>query len=257
MGIVPAIGPIHRLPFIRNNVALVEARLRKEEAFLPPAALTLLGKQGSFIWSSQLTIDGGPVPGIGVLPGDTDELFSDLVASLGESGASDQIRGEGHSPSLSLITPSQSIPHIAHLLSPTFWLHFLSNLPDYSIPSSLADVDEPRLAYLPDGGMLDSDFKGLLVSRGDLFLQNHAVVDGILIHLGGGTLTLQENALIQGGLWVCGIQPTDFELGLTEVRIQINGAARIVFDAESAKRALGCLPATRLEWRILFPEMLL
>lgn len=257
MGIVPAAGVIPRLSAVRNNVALVEARLRKEEAFLPPAAVTLLGNQGRFLWSSQLTVDGGLFPGIGVFPGDSNELLSNLIESLAESGVSDQIRGEGPSPSLSPVAPSESTTQMVHLLSPNFWLHFLSNLPDYSIPSSLADENEPRLAYLPDGGTLDSDFKGLLVSRGDLSLQNRAVVDGILVHIGGGTLRLQENALIRGGLWVCGIQPTDSELGFVEIRIEVNGAARIVFDAESAKKAVGCLPATRLEWRILFPEMLL
>ncbi len=251
LGIVPSPVRDFFFPHLRNSVALLEARFRQERAFSLPSPLTLLGHSGSFQWDGEhFSIEGKETFAITLLSTSPSTLFPDLVGSL--SGLQQQsIQGHGVHPSIRVASPQDlSEPMAQHLLNPGFWYHFLVQLPQFT-------DDPPRgIVFLPEGGVFDQPFSGILVAQGDLVLGNGAQIEGLLLHLGQGKLTLREQSQVIGGIWMSNFGTTSGELKSGPLALQISDSSVIRYDQAAIEAALTLLPPTQLGWRILFPETL-
>ena len=111
------------------------------------------------------------------------------------------------------------------------------------------------LYYLPEGGEINTGCRGFLVARGSLTLSGDFTFNGVLLHLGGGDLSIVERAVVTGGVWLSNLDSSGSELESRELTLRIAGTSRIRYDRETINAALRTLPATQLGWRIIFPEM--
>lgn len=250
MGIVPARIRDGSLAKAANDIALVEARFRQEAAFLLPSPLTLFADSGNFSWEGdQFVIDGTDRIGISVVNFSQAGLEQAVVASLATT-QKERIRGANIVPSSQNATDLYATEATYRgLYRSNFWNHFEAQLPKF------ADGPTGGLHFLPSGGVLDEPFAGVLVSRGDLTLRDSARLDGLLLHLGGGRLTLEAGTRIRGGVWMSNLDPSGSALHSYPLALRVGHAVEIIYDAAAVQRALGCFPPTQLGWRILFPEM--
>lgn len=250
LGVVPARIRDPFLPAARNDLALVEARLRQERSFLLPSPLTLLGDAGSFQWEGEsFVIDGTDRFGVSVISFSQPGLWEDLVGSL-TPGQKERIQGQGGTPSMqdATLTYLESGSH-KRLFDGRFWRRFESELPHF--------VDGPGggLAWMDKGGTLDSPFQGVLAARGTLILTEKAQIEGLLLHLGGGELVMEDGAGVVGAVWMSNLDISGALPQSLPLSLNLRGQSRIVYSAAALKQALGSFPPTQLGWRILFPEM--
>jgi hypothetical protein len=249
MGIAPLTLPDTFLASVCNSVTLIEARLLQETAFRLRSALTLAGDSGDFQWAGrQFLLDGGHrEPAVRFLSLGGDGLRPEFLRNLSSAQAG-RIRGEGPEPSLRDSTEDfREDPRHRSLFRPSFWKHFQEQLP---VLSPVAGI-----LHLPDGGNLSGTVSGVVVARGNLVLQGNVQVRGILLHLGGGGVTLRDNARIVGGLWLSNLAVEGETIAGGPLSLQLSGRAMIRYDADAIRLGLRSFPPTQLGWRLLFPEM--
>ncbi|MDA2926097.1 hypothetical protein MYX78_02495 [Acidobacteria bacterium AH-259-G07] len=249
LGIVPNQLRDPFFPEVRNNVALIEARFRQERVFSVPSPLTLFGDSGFFDWQDeQFSVEGGEEFGVSLVSVSQSTLYQNLVDSL-SIAQQERIRGQGAAPSIRDASPAYISERIYQsLFKPDFWNHFLAQLPKF------VDGLTGGIAFLPDGGVLQTSFSGILVARGDLILQDRAEVEGLLLHLGAGSLVLKDEAEIAGGVWMSNLDSTGEVLKSRPLSLRVSGSPAIRYDRAAIRKALTYFPPTQLGWRILFPE---
>ena len=250
MGVVPQQMRDLFFPWITNSVSLIEARFRQERSFFLPSPLTLLASSGSFDFQGDLfMIEGENQYAVSIVSWAKSQLLEDLLGSLSGSQHT-RFRGQGTAPSIrdaSLIYKTHST--YKRLLSSGFWSHFLEQL------SYFADDSDQGIGFLPTGGAIESSFRGVLVARGDVLLRKSARIDGLLLHLGEGTLVLQDQARIVGGVWMSNLDSKGAALKSRSISLHVSGSSEIQYQEELIREALAFLPPTQLGWRILFPEL--
>ena len=241
-----------RNPFLastRNSVTLIESRLLQETAFRLRSALTLAGDSGDFQWAgNRFLLDGGlREPAVRLLSLSGGGLGTEFLRNLSPTQA-DRIRGAGPEPSLLDSTVAyREDPRYRSLFQAAFWKHFQDQLA--ALPSASGIV------HLPEGGILPATASGVVVARGDLVLQGDVQFRGILLHLGGGGVTLKDRALIVGGLWLSNLHSDGSTISSGHLSLRISDLAAIRYDADAIRLGLRSFPPTQLGWRILFPEM--
>lgn len=239
-------------PDRRNDVSMVEAVLRQERVFDLPAPLVLFGDDADFDWqSADFLFDGASHPGVLVISGSAADgdcaLQTGLETSL-DPVTSQNLKGAGLSPSLLSATDMYAnSPMLNSVFSPEFWRHFHEHV------SNFTDTEQPGLFYYPAGGALSGEFQGLLVAAGDFELSN-IEFRGVLIHIGGGRLTLGEGTTVRGGIWMSDTGG-DKELEHGKLELTVTGSVSVTYDPDEIRTAVALLPPTQLGWRILFPEM--
>ncbi|HXK62518.1 MAG TPA: hypothetical protein PLP42_21735, partial [Acidobacteriota bacterium] len=84
---------------------------------------------------------------------------------------------------------------------------------------------------------------------------SRANVRGLLLHLGQGSLTL-EDSTVTGAIWMSNSSPDEKgKLTHSPLRLKVLGPVQVSYDAGAIRDSLALLPPTQLGWRILFPEM--
>jgi len=250
MGVVPCRLTTPFLPGIRNSVSLVEARFRQEVTFALPSPLTLFGDTGDFsLEGNTFLIDGSPEsPGVSIVALNRTGLDTQLRQTLSADQIS-RVCGLGNSPSIQDATEfyKNSATHSV-VYATSFWKRFRENLP------SFANSEFDRIQYFPLGGTLESDFSGLLVAQGSLTLRA-LQFRGLLLHLGGGTLSIEDGASVEGAIWMSNLIAEE-ELGEAgPIQLRIRGRCQLRYSPAAIEKALRAIPPTPLGWRILFPEM--
>lgn len=241
-----------RNPFLastRNSVTLIESRLLQETAFRLRSALTLAGDGGDFHWSgSRFLLDGGlREPAVRLLSLGGDGLGTEFLRNLSPAQAS-RIRGAGTEPSLRDSTASyREDPRYRSLFQAGFWRHFEAHLPDMSSAAGIV--------HLPEGGTLSGEVSGVVVARGNLVLQGDVRFRGILLHLGGGGVSMRDRSRIDGGLWLSNLTTDGDAIRGGSVHLHISDLASIRYDADAIRSGLRSFPPTQMGWRLLFPEM--
>ena len=249
MGVAPLKLGNPFLASTRHSVTLIESRLLQETAFRLRSALTLVGNSGDFQWTgSQFLLDGGfREPAVRFLSLSGGGLGADFLGNLSPAQA-DRIRGAGTEPSLLDSTVAyREDPRYRSLFQAVFWRHFQDQL--QTLPSASGIV------YLPEGGILPATASGVVVARGDLVLQGNVQFRGILLHLGGGGVTLKDRARIVGGLWLSNLHSDGNTISSGPLSLHLSDLAAIRYDSDAIRLALRNFPPTQLGWRLLFPEM--
>jgi hypothetical protein len=95
----------------------------------------------------------------------------------------------------------------------------------------------------------------LVIARGDLTLGGNTRVFGLLVHLGAGQLKITDETQVEGGVWISNLNHQGDQLASDEILFELSGSSRIIYDSQNIRLALRTLPATQLEWRMIFPEM--
>lgn len=250
LGVVPA---RLRDPFSGsgiNDVSLIEARFRQELSFLLPSPLTILGGSGAFEWSgSEFWVHGGAEPAVSLVSPSGPGLGENFLTSLNEDQR-DCLSGFGSRPSVQDATSLfQSDTAYRRLLFPAFWSHFLTELPRW------AGQAGERVLWVPEGGAIAEPFRGLVLAQGDLELLDGCLITGLVLHFGGGEVSLQGEAQVRGGLWLCEAVFSTDPASTGKVRLRIQDRASVIYDGSVIREALKSFPPTQLGWRILFPEM--
>jgi len=232
----------------RNNVSLVEASFRQERVFDLPAALVLFGEGANFEWPSEgFEFDGTVNPAVEAV-GSSQMIDSFLTSLAPGQGAC--FPGAGGTPSVRDSTASyMASPIYRRVFDTRFWQHFQEQLPAFT------DPHQPGLCFYANGGGITGSFQGFLVARGD-FVASGASIDGLVLHLGGGRLTLGADTHIRGAIWMSNTD-SDAEGNMVHqpLDLKVLGSVTVVYDAGAVRRSLTLLPPTQLGWRILFPEM--
>ena len=249
LGMVP--NPIHDpfFPTVRNGVALIETRLRQERSFLLTSPLTLFGDRASFQWQGALfSIQGEEEFAISIVSVSESHLLQELLESL-TMAQGERIQGHGIRPSIrDAAHLYRTHPIYRNLFSVGFWSHLLHQLPDF------ADTLEGNVVYLPNGGVVDYPFSGILIARGDLVLRGQARIEGLLLHLGSGKLALLDGTQVTGGVWMSNLDTNGESLKARSISLQVSGTCSIRYERAAILKARAFLPPTQLGWRILFPE---
>lgn len=257
MGVVPARVGDPALESIKNHVYLIETKLRKETSFGFLSALTIGGDLLDIrMEGSDFLVEGNEAPGVSFvtiqLPS-AEELFHQALQP-------DQIgcfNGAGGVPSLLDATEMfNGDKHFARLLTSRFWNHFESSLPDFadSIPTS-GSVASEGLFLVLEGGVINRPISGIVVAFGDVEISDGAQIDGLLLHLGRGRLVFSGNSTVSGAVWVSSFDTSGVNLVCNEIQLTLSENTQLVYDSDAVARALRHLPATQLEWRVIFPEM--
>ena len=250
LGVVPSrmVDPFS--PKKINHAILLEARLRQERSFYLPSPITLFGDSGLFQFEgTRFRVDGIDQPGVSVVTFSAPGLLGSFLASI-SLDQQECIQG-GESllsavDSTALYLGEQAYQSLFRL---NFWRHFQEQLPVF------ADGESGKLVYMPEGGVLDSRFAGVLVARGDLTVRGEGQIEGLLLHLGGGELALQDRGEVKGGIWMSNLETSGIMLQSLPLFLRVSGGARIRYSRRAIENALACFPPTQLGWRILFPEM--
>ncbi|MEE8585633.1 MAG: hypothetical protein V3T83_12365 [Acidobacteriota bacterium] len=250
LGVAPSRAPHPSFPSATNSVSLLEVRLRQETSFLLRHPLTVFADSALFVWEGEdFRVEGGEQAAFGGVS-QSSRLFQDLLASLTPS-QSLRLQGAGLTPSLRdirldwLASTAQR-----RFFSIRFWESLTRNLPLFN------QGLEGNLAWLENPGPVALDFEGILFCRGDLELSGSSRISGLLVHLGGGRLTLRDNAQVEGAVWLSNLQSGAGGSGLEAGAVSFKMARRasIRYDEEAVRTAIAALPPTQLGWRIVFPE---
>jgi len=254
MGIVPERISAGLAPEIRNCVTLLEVSLRQELLFQLPSALLVFGDSGTFVFEGlNFLIEGGGHFAVSLLGLSNSGLRNDLMTAL----LAEQlrcIRGGGEEISIQEVTSDYEAGIHSRFFQSSFWSHFVEHLPDFADPFP-PEQQRAGLYFLPEGGVLEGSYSGMIVARGDLALTGNSELAGLLLHLGDGQLRLADQAAVRGGVLLSDLDYSGEQLSCREVSLRVSGSSRIVFEPEIIRTALSSLPATQLGWRMIFPEM--
>ena len=249
MGVAPLKLQDPFLASTRNSVTLMESRLLQETAFRLRSALTLAGDSGDFQWTgNQFLLDGGlQEPAVRFLSLGGDGLGAEFLLNLSPAQAA-RIRGAGTEPSLRDSTETyREDPRHRSLFQAAFWKHFQDQLPTLSSAAGIV--------HLPEGGILPATDSEVVVARGNLVLQGDVRFRGILLHLGGGSVVLQDRAQITGGLWLSNLSVDGDTISAGPLSLHLSDMATVRYDPDAIRLGLRRFPPTQLGWRLLFPEM--
>ncbi len=245
-GVIPSHIRSPFAPNLRNDVTLVEARLRQEVSFIPPSPLTVLGNSGQFTWAgTSFSIRSADQPAVSIVAFQSPQLYGDFVDSLSPAQAA-RLQGSSAASSVQDAAEYRSHPAYQVLFRLQFWRHFLDHLPAYT---------DDRIVFLPQGGEWNQDLSGLLVALGETRLTGRARVKGLVLHLGGGELILEEQAEITGAVWMSHLEASDGGLSSKPLALRVSDSARIRHDSVAVREAVAHFPPTLRGWRLLFPEM--
>lgn len=248
MGIVPSRLCLDRGECL-NQVAMIEAKLRKELVFHVVNPVTLFGSWGEFEFKAgwEEAIRFGEERPFGVIQPHGAELAGQLALALGR-----------RDPASVLDDRSQVYrenPNRGRIFDLEYWLYLEESLSANPLPG-VRTGGKPSVAFLAEGGRLDEFYKGVLWARGDLTLGGGTDFTGLLIHLGGGRLEFEPGARLSGAVWASdplnGTEP-----GAGRITLRVSSRALVEFDRQALDEALVLLPPTLLGWRMLFPEMAL
>jgi hypothetical protein len=254
MGIVPERLSTVFAPEIRNCVTVLEIRLRQELLFQLPSPVLVFGDFGDFEFNgTEFVIDGGNQFAISLVGLSSSGLVDDLTKAL-LTEQLQAIRGGGLEGSIREATEDYHEEVYSKLFEASFWRHFTEHVSDFADPFP-PDHREPGLYFLPEGGVLEGSYVGVIVARGDLQIIGNAEITGLLIHLGDGQLRLADHAVIDGGVWLSDLDYSGDRLNCQQVSLGLSGYSRIGYAPEAIRSALRCMPATQLGWRMIFPEM--
>lgn len=259
MGLVP-----NRLPgfagSLRNHVTLLEATVRLDREFALEGALTMMAA-GAEIEAAEgvnnLAGEGGAAAAF--LGGESESLRTSVVGQLGAGARASPANALPPDLFLDLNSTWSLDPLHNRLFLGEFWSHFMESIDDFGAALGSEGPDDWKLYWLPKGGDVPDGLQGIVVARGDLRIGNAVHFNGIVLHLGGGRLVLEERARVKGAVWMSnhGFEvPTELEgLVLGPVSLGLGRSSAIEFNREAVQRALGVFPPTLLRWRIIFPEM--
>jgi hypothetical protein len=249
VGLCRSLDRSETLPGFRNHVTVIEAVLRREEALLLPAPLNLAGKRGDFQFSgSRFRVQASGQPAVALIDLDG-ALMYDFQGSL----LPDQHRcfsGLGPAPSVVRAeTEFRNHPQRQVLMSSDFWDALIRRLPTYAQPIS-GTGSQHGLVLAEGDQRLSGRVRGILFASGDLELHGGAEVTGLIVHLGGGRLTLRDASRVRGAVWA-----SNPALDNGIVKLGLLDASKIIYSAEAVEEACRYLPVTQLGWRVVFPEM--
>jgi hypothetical protein len=252
IGMAPARSTNRWFPQIRNHVCSLEAKLRKERVFFPENPMTILGNGGSFLFEgNEFLIESPDERGIGLISSPGSNLRDLLMNSI----TPDQqqcISGWAQDPPIADLSAAfQSHSDLSRIFKSKFWDSFKENLPDFSEED--CSFTE-RIHFLDGDSEIDGPCRGVVVTKGHTVVSENALIQGILIHLGDGSLELKNNAVIEGGIWLTNLDISEEQVHFLPLDFAIRDKARITYDAEQIEKALSCFPATLLTWRILFDQ---
>jgi len=251
MGIVPVKQSYAWFPEIRNHACLVEARLRKEQIFNLPSPLVLFGNGGDFSFEGRdFRIQAKDAYSITLVSESSMQLEECIRKSINPDQTS-CINGTGSG--LSLLDNTnyfQTHSDQSRIFTSDFWTHFEENLPEFSDKRCSLDYSVHQLEA---DSIIEEDCNGVIVTRGNTFVQGDALIQGVLIHLGGGVLTLSDSSRVIEGVWLSNVVPENGSIRIQPLSFSISGKSQISYDREKILEALTCFPATLLTWRLIFP----
>ena len=254
MGIVPEKLSTVFAPEIKNCVTVLEVRLRQEVLFLLPSPLLIFGDGGDFTFEgTDFVVDGGSQCAISVVGLSSSGMENDVMDALSAEQLP-SIRGRGEDGSVEDGSEKYASAYYSRLFEVSFWRHFVSHIPYFADPFPPSQ-QENGFYFLPEGGVLEGTYFGLLVAQGDLLLTRSARIFGLLVHLGNGQLSVTDQTEVTGGIWLSNLEFSGDQLESHDVSLELSGSCRITYEPETIRTALRALPATQLGWRMIFPEM--
>lgn len=229
----------------KNQVTLLESRLRKESFSDLPSPLVLYDEEGRWRFEgSEFRVDGDEMPSVLILGNSAARNLAELRDLAGQEKP-ECFNGPkpGVMPGLNVLPG----PGIEWLESPDFWEHFSSSIPEFGIEISGGEPQEYHKGLLKysGGGRLQGSFTGILVTSGNVTLGRDFLIKGLLIHLGSGELRLMQNSSVIGALLYIAVT-AEGGSGLV-----IGDQARIAYSKSDLEKAGRYLPVTHLGTRII------
>ncbi len=234
------------LPGIKNQVTLLEGIYRKENAFTLPSPLVCYDPQGRWDFEgNEFQIRGGEESSV-LLLGDLAlaqsevlNIFArELPPECRDSTIPFALSGEGMA----------GYPNLVYLSSPQFWNHFRKNIGRFGADLSV-EGDAPSfsgmLKFSGDTPMKGS-YSGILVTSGDITLTGNFLMEGILLHLGGGKLNFRQHSSVRGAV----LYIADESEGGSSLKIE--DQSRIIYSRSAIETARKYLPVTHLGTRIIY-----
>lgn len=231
---------------IKNQVTVLEGLFRKEIEFLLPSPLAMFDEEGGWSFEGDgFEISGGihsSITLLGIPPASLVDQLSRLVKEEKRKNFTGASRGIA-----ACIDGQGSGPCFPRLGSTGFWNHFRENIGSFGkeITSDDAGVLEKGFYKYSRGSRLRADITGVLVTTGDVLLDNGFILRGLLIHLGDGRLRLAGNCRVSGAV-LYSASGADGNSG-----IEVAGRAGIIHSGSDLETALACLPVTHLGTRII------
>jgi hypothetical protein len=234
------------IPEIKNQVTILEGIFRKETPFILPSPLVFLDPASSWIFEGdEFQIKGGEVSSILLLGKQCFEQFEALKM------LADELKPECRDNSIpfaAIGSETNGYPNITYLSSPAFWEHFRSNISKFGI--NIFTEEETRksegLFKYSSHKYLKGDYSGILVTSGDVTLTGNFSIEGLILHLGGGSLDLRQHSSVKGAVLYIANEDAGNSL------IKIQDQARIIYDRSAIENAQRYLPVTHLGTRIIY-----
>ncbi|UCF37725.1 MAG: hypothetical protein JSU96_02340 [Acidobacteriota bacterium] len=255
LGVAGASLSSPELPRFKNHVALTEAAFRIEKQFEVSAALTLFASELQLdLDGSQFQVNGGEVPAVGVIGLAGANLVEEFEQAVGAAQLERFGSGETIPVVADLSRRYESNETLSVLLQPGFWQHVEQHLADFARPIPADTPSGSGLYLFTDGDTLVQTLSGVVIGQGDLRLTEDSRIRGLLIHLGNGSLHLEADSVVEGGVWLSNVDASKVSLTSRPVQLRIADQSSIRYDREQVRSALSQLPPTQLYWRMIFPE---
>ena len=139
-------------------------------------------------------------------------------------------------------------PNLVYLSSPQFWNHFRNNIGRFGADLS-AEEDAPSSSGMfkfTASAPLRGSYSGILVTSGDTTLTGNFLLEGILLHLGGGELNFRQHSSVRGAVLYIA---DEYEGGSS---LKIEDQSRIIYSRTAIEAARKYLPVTHLGTRIIY-----
>ena len=236
------------LPGIKNQVTLLEGIFRKENPFALPSPLVCFDPTEGWVFEgNEFQIRGGEESSV-LLLGELAwaqsavlNIFADseLPPECRDSDVPFAISGEGMA----------AYPNLVYLSSPQFWNHFRNNIGRFGADLSAEQDTSPSPSGLfkcTAGTPLKGSYSGILVTSGNTTLTGNFLLEGILLHIGGGELNFRQHSSVRGAvLYIADESEGDSSL-------KIEDQSRIIYNRTAIETARKYLPVTHLGTRIIY-----
>ena len=234
------------LPDIKNQVTLLEGIFRKEDPFTLPSPLLCYDPQGHWNFEgNEFQIRGGEQSSVLLLGEPALAQSADLNIFAGE------LPPECRDSNLPFAISGEEMaeyPNLAYLSSPLFWKHFRNNIDSFGTDLN-AEEKAPSYSGMfkfSGNNPLKANFSGILVTSGDITLTGNFLMEGILLHLGGGELNFRQHSAVRGAvLYIADESEGDSSL-------KIEDQSRILYSRTAIEAARKYLPVTHLGTRIIY-----
>lgn len=234
------------IPEIKNQVTILEGVFRKETPFAVPSPLVFNDPEGRWIFEGdEFQINGGEASSILLLGEHSSEQAGTLIR------LADKLLLECFDSTIPFVAAgeeTEGYPNLEQLSSPGFWDHFRNNISEFGInilSEESGPVSRELFKYSGDKP-LRGNYSGILVTSGDVTLSGNFSIEGLILHLGGGTLALRQRSSVKGSV----LYIADGSGGDSSVKIQ--DRARIIYSRSAIDNAQKCLPVTHLGTRIIY-----